>query len=75
MAVIGVVSSYFVPKALNRQAERKKAAAAADVSWQGLSNTIMADRDRLQKKVDELEDEIKALNAELQRRPPAPTDR
>lgn len=73
LAAEGVVGSYVVPKTLARRQARKAAEAESNVSWVSISNLIVAERDRLQKKVDEQAQEIQTLKDELGRRPPPVT--
>jgi hypothetical protein len=55
VAIIGVISSYVTPKLLNRQQARRDAEAATDVSWVNINKAVVADRDRLQKLLDDSE--------------------
>lgn len=65
MGAIGLVSSYFVPKALNRKQARKEEEADTDLSWVSINKAIVTERNKLQADLEALKvahaDEIAAL--------------
>lgn len=54
MGAIGLVSSYFVPKALNRKQARKEEEADTDLSWVSINKAIVAERNKLQADLESL---------------------